>query len=96
MPVGIVVPHAVYFFHDVFYLPIGFICKYSIILLQAATKEKSYCLVNTGSYTALILFYYFIAIVTGLPVDEFHQYLSLVYGEIGKRIRELLLQFFFS
>ena len=71
--------------YKIFDLAVGFIRQIPF-LFQAAAKEKSDGLVKPGIHSAFVFFYYFIAVIAGLPVDQFHQYLSLVNRKIGKRI----------
>jgi hypothetical protein len=67
----VVVPACINFTDYGFNLPVGSIGKV-VILLQAAAKEKSHRLVHARIHPTLVFFDDFVAVVSCLPVDQFH------------------------
>ena len=64
----------------IFWSPVDLVFLDIPILLEVASHEPGHCLVEPGIEPALVFLDDLVTVIARLPVDQFHQYLSLVNG----------------
>src|SRR3954470_13701857 len=77
--VWIVVPIAIDLLYDRFYLAVNRIIFCIKILFETAAKKECNGLVHSCIHATAVFFDDVVTVVTGFPVDQFHQHLALVY-----------------
>ena len=85
--------HPGHFLHDAFHFSIG--SSWIVILLEASTEDPGDGLPKMSRESTPVLFDQFKTGILGFPVDQFHEYPSLVDGKIGEWCGELFLEVFF-